>query len=227
MSAESMTRIEFFFDPLCPYAYQTSVWIRDVSTRLPLDITWRFFSLEEINRPEGKRHAWERPLAYGWSPMRVGAWLRRRDMSLCGRWYDACGRALHVEGRRFYDREVALKLLAGIGAPSEAWDDALADHTTHDDVRADHVEAVERYGGFGVPIIVFPSRRAIFGPVVVPAPTGEEADRLWQLCLDYARFDGLYEIKSPKTIADQAVILTAFEPYLSAREWQTIENPAP
>ena len=94
------TAIEFFFDPMCPWAYQTSVWIRDVRSQIGLDITWRFFSLEEINRPEGKRHPWERRLAYGWTPMRVAAWLRRDDMALCDRWYEACGRALHVEGRR-------------------------------------------------------------------------------------------------------------------------------
>lgn len=120
MNAESVTRIEFFFNPMCPYAYQTSVWIRDVRSRQPLEIRWRFFSLEEINRPDGKRHPWERPLAYGWTPMRVGAWLRRLDMTLCDRWYEACGMALHVDGRRFYDPDVARGLLEGIGAPPQA-----------------------------------------------------------------------------------------------------------
>ncbi|HEY4609455.1 MAG TPA: hypothetical protein VIH06_09630, partial [Ilumatobacteraceae bacterium] len=126
------TEIEFYFDPMCPWAYQTSVWIRDVRSQLDLDIHWRFFSLKEINRPEGKRHPWERPIAYGWTPMRVAAWLRRIDMELCGRWYEACGRALHVDGRRFYERDVAVDLLQSIGAPPNAWDDALADETTHD-----------------------------------------------------------------------------------------------
>ena len=116
--------IEFFFDPICPWAYQTSVWIRDVRSQIGLDIRWRFFSLEEINRPAGKRHPWERPIAYGWTPMRVAAWLRRTDMGLCDRWYEACGQALHVDGRRFYEREVALDLLDSIGAPQTAWDDA-------------------------------------------------------------------------------------------------------
>ena len=46
--------LQFFFDPMCPYAYQTSVWIRDVRAQIGLDITWRFFSLEEVNRVEGK-----------------------------------------------------------------------------------------------------------------------------------------------------------------------------
>lgn len=219
--------IEFYFDPMCPWAYQTSVWIRDVRSQIGLDITWRFFSLEEINRPEGKRHPWERPLAYGWTPMRVAAWLRRGDMDLCDRWYEACGHALHVEGRRFYRREVADELLTSIGCPTSVWDDALADATTHDDVRADHDHAVACYGAFGVPIILLPNERTVFGPVVVPAPTGDAAVRLWDLCLAYSESPGLFELKTPKTHQDLRLIANTFQPYLAAREWQTIQNPAP
>jgi 2-hydroxychromene-2-carboxylate isomerase len=221
-----VTAIDFFFDPMCPWAYQTSVWIRRVREHRDLDIRWRFFSLEEINRPDGKRHPWERRLAYGWTPMRVGAWLRRTDNELCGAWYEACGHALHVEGRRFYDEVIARELLASIGAPADAWDEALADPTTHDDVHADHDEAVATFGAFGVPIIVFPSGRAVFGPVVVPAPDGDDALALWDLTEAYTRIPGLYEMKTPKTSDDMRIIATAFEPYLAAREWTTIQTPA-
>jgi len=220
-------RVEFFFDPICPWAYQTSVWIRDVRDQTGLEIGWRFFSLEEINRAEGKKHPWERGLAYGWTPMRVGAWLRRRDMALLDAWYEAIGRALHVEGRRPYDEAVAKELLGAIGADPSAWDQALADPTTHDEVRADHEEAVGRWGAFGVPVIVFEWGRAIFGPVVVPAPAGSAALELWDLTVRSARFPGLYELKVPKTPAMLADIATRFAPYLEARQWPTIERPAP
>ncbi|MFT3853901.1 MAG: DsbA family protein [Ilumatobacteraceae bacterium] len=221
------TRIQFFFDPMCPWAYQTSVWIRRVRQSVDLQIDWRFFSLEEVNRPEGKRHPWERPLAYGWTPMRIGALLRRTDMDACDRWYEVCGKALHEDGRRFYDAGVAHDLLESIGQPPSVWEDAQADPTTHDDVRADHELAVSRYGGFGVPIIVFEDDRAVFGPVVVPAPTGEDALALWDLTVAYAKIPGLFELKTPKTPQHLQAIGAAFEPYLTAREWQTIENPAP
>jgi 2-hydroxychromene-2-carboxylate isomerase len=219
--------VEFYFDPMCPWAYQTSVWIREVRSQIDLEINWRFFSLEEINRPDGKRHPWERALAYGWTPMRVAAWLRRIDMDLCDQWYSACGHALHVEGRRFYERGVALELLASIGAPANAWDDALVDLTTHDDVRADHDHAVATYGAFGVPIIVLPNQRAVFGPVVVPAPTGAAALRMWELCIAYSEINGLFELKTPKTHTDLRMIADTFKPYLEARQWATIQNPAP
>lgn len=226
-TTDAPAAVEFFFDPMCPWAYQTSVWIRRVRAAVGMDITWRFFSLEEINRPEGKRHPWERPLAYGWTPMRVGAWLRRIDMDLCDRWYEAAGRALHEEGRRFYDPVVAAELLAAIGAPADAWDAALADPTTHDDVMADHDEAVQHHGGFGVPIITIDGSRALFGPVVVPAPDGDDALRLWELTRRYTQIPGLYEMKTPKTHVDQRLIAEQFRPYLSGRQWESVQNPAP
>ena len=159
--------------------------------------------------------------------MRVGAWLRRIDMDLCDRWYEAIGRALHDEGRRPYERPVADELLAAIGAPADAWDAAVADPSTHDDVRAEH-ERASGFGGFGVPILVLPFGRPVFGPVVAPAPTDPaDALALWDLVVAYAKVPGLYELKSPKTGDDQQAIATLFSPYLTARQWKTVQTPAP
>ena len=225
-NAEQPTEIEFFFDIMCPYAYQTSVWIRDVQAQLGFDIKWRFFSLEEVNREEGKKHPWERDFAYGWTPMRVAAWLRRQNNDWCGTFYEICGEALHVNARRFYDRDIALELMEKAGLPTEAWDAALADPTTHDDVRNDHEFAIKELAGFGVPIICVPGSRAVFGPVVLPAPTGEKARELWDITLAYSRFPGLFEIKTPKTDDDMNMIGTIFTPYLEGRQWRSVQNPA-
>ncbi|MFM7820229.1 MAG: DsbA family protein, partial [Actinomycetota bacterium] len=139
---EKPTKIDFFFDIMCPYAYQTSLWIREIREKVALEINWRFFSLEEINREEGKKHPWERELAYGWTPLRIAAWLRRIDRDLCDDWYLAAAKALHEDGLRPYEEATARELLASISAPEETWDEALADQTTHDDVRKDHEESV-------------------------------------------------------------------------------------
>jgi 2-hydroxychromene-2-carboxylate isomerase len=227
-SGPDIDAVEFFFDPMCPWAYQTSRWIRAVRARTGLTIDWRFFSLEEINRVEGKKHPWERDFAYGWTPMRVGAWLRRIDPALLDAWYEVCGQALFDEGRRPYDIDVRAELLAKIGAPASAWDDAVADPTTHDDVRADHERAVHDFGGFGVPIIVFRWGRAVFGPCAAPAPVdGEAVVALWDLTVAYAKVEHLYELKTPKTLTAQRDLANLFSPYLQAREWRTIQNPAP
>ena len=219
-------QVDFSFDVMCPWAYQTSLWIREIRERHDVQVNWRLFSLEEINLVAGKKHPWERPISFGWTPLRVAAWLRRIDMDLCDAWYAAAGRALHIEGRLPHQADVAAELLAEIGAPPQAWDEALADLTTHDDVRADHDEAVTRWGGFGVPMLVFPWGRAVYGPVVAPAPTGADADALWDLTVAYAKVPYLYEVKTPKTDADLAHIGRTFDPYLSNRTWNTVQNPA-
>jgi 2-hydroxychromene-2-carboxylate isomerase len=223
MAGES---VEFFFDTMCPYAHQTSLWIREVQRLNGLEVRWRFFSLEVVNHVEGKKHPWERDIAYGWTPLRIAAWLRRIDNDLCGRWYLASAHALHIEGRRPYEETTARQLLDEIGAPADTWTSAVADPSTHDDVRSDHEYAVNQLGGFGVPIIVPVMGRAVFGPVVVPAPIGDDALRLWDIVRDAAAFPHFYELKVPKTQADLAHIGGAFNPYLRAREWQTVQNPA-
>ena len=219
--------VDFYFDTMCPYAHQTSLWIREVQRLSGLRVTWKFFSLEVINHVAGKKMPWERDIAYGWTPLRIAAWLRRVDNDLCGAWYLASANALHIEGRRPYEADTARELLADIGAPRDTWEEALADPTTHDDVRHDHDHAVGTLGGFGVPIIVPATGRAIFGPVIVPAPTGDDALRLWDLTLGMSRFPHLYEIKVPKTADDLAHIANVFNPYLKTREWKTVQNPTP
>jgi len=77
-----------------------------------------------------------------------------------------------------------------------------------------------------VPIIVVPDGRPVFGPVVIPAPTGDRALELWDITLGYARFPGLYELKTPKTDADMAAIGENFRTYLETRQWRTVQNPA-
>ena len=83
------------------------------------------------------------------------------------------------------------------------------------------------YGGFGVPIITIDGSKPMFGPVVVPAPMGDDALRLWDVVLGYVSIPGLYEIKTPKTEGDLRAIGEFFTPYLTGRQWQTIQNPAP
>ena len=229
--ASTPTRVDFHFDVICPWAYQTSHWMREVRDRLGLEVDWRFFSLEEVNRLEGKKHPWEREWSYGWSMMRVGALLKREDPALNDAWYLKAGTALHVEGRKPHEPAVARALLAEMDLDPGIVDEALADPTTHDDVRADH-ERVIGLGGWGVPTLVFPGADddeslKLFGPVLIDPPTGEAADRLWALVLGWLEFPQLYELQRPKTPNDLAAIGEVFQPYLEARDWNAVANPTP
>lgn len=228
---ESPNQVDFHFDVICPWAYQTSLWMREVRDRHGIDVDWRFFSLEEINRVPGKKHPWEREWSYGWSMMRIGALLKRQDPDLNDVWYQRAGAALHVEGRQPHRPEVARELLTEIGLDPDLVDAALADETTHDDVRTDH-ERVVGFGGWGVPTLVFPGieedeSRKLFGPVLIEPPTGDSADRLWELVLGWLDFPNVFEMQRPKTSNDLAQIAKVFRPYIEAREWNTVANPTP
>jgi 2-hydroxychromene-2-carboxylate isomerase len=215
--------VDFHFDPMCPFAYQTSVWIRNVRDELGVTVSWRFFSLEEVNRFEGKKHPWERPWSYGWSLMRIGALLRRESMDLLDSWYAVVGRELHVEGGKPHDPEVARTLLAGIGVAPELLDEALADETTHDEVRADHQRVLDA-GGYGVPTLFFPDGQCLFGPVLVDPPAGQDAVRLWQVVSGMAELPHVYELQRPKAQADQTLIAEHLQPYLRGRDWVSVDR---
>ncbi|MFQ5556112.1 MAG: DsbA family protein [Acidimicrobiales bacterium] len=221
-----ITRIGFHFDVMCPWAYQTAKWIREVRAERGLSIDWRFFSLEEINRNDGEKHPWERRWSYGWGMLRVAALLRRSSMEECDLFYEAAGRALHEDGRRSHDPEVLAGIIAEVGLDPAVVGRAIDDQTTHDDVMADH-DAVVAHGGFGVPTLVLPGDRHVYGPVVAPAPTGADALALWDLTVAYSRVPRLYEIKTPKTDADLTHIGGVFETYMAARDWESREKPAP
>ncbi len=218
--------VDFHFDVMCPWAYQASVWIRDVRDLTGLEVRWRFFSLEEINRADGKKHPWEREWSYGWSMMRIGALLRRTDMDLLDRWYEAAGTALHVEGRKPHRREVAEELLEQLGLDPGLVGEALADPTTHDEVRTEHQRVVD-LGFFGVPTLFFDDGQALFGPVLIDPPRGADAVRLWDHLRGWNDFPHLYEVKRPKRAEDMRRIAETFRPYLEARDWNTVQNAAP
>ena len=187
-----------------------------------LTINWKFFSLEEVNRREGKKHPWEREWSYGWSMMRIGAYLRRTSMDDLDRWYERAGRALHVDGHNPHEPDVARHLLEEIGLDPSIVESAIADESTHDEVRADH-ERVINSGGYGVPTLYIHGH-CLFGPVLLDPPSGAAAVRLWEAVSLWAEFPHLYELQHPKTEVDERSIASTFRPYLEARDWVSINR---
>ncbi len=216
------TSVDFHFDIMCPYAYQTSKWIRDVREQTGITINWKFFSLEEINLVEGKLHPWEREWSYGWSMLRIGALLRRQSMDDLDRWYERTGRALHEDGHRPHDPDVARHLLRELGLDPALVDAAITDPTTNDEVHADHQRVVD-HGGYGVPTLFF-GDQCLFGPVLIDPPSGDAALRLWDAVTAWVEFPHLYELQRPKQPADEAAIVATFRPYLEARDWVSINR---
>jgi len=185
--------VRFYLDPTCPWAWQTSVWMREVERVRDVRVRWRLFSLrlvnESIDDPLTDTSAKSVPA------LRALALADREggDDAL-GRLYRAIGSRIH-DGDATLDRETLDAAVADAGLPSDTVERAMADPSTADEVRAQHREAADGVEAFGVPTIVLESGKGIFGPVVALAPAGEAAGELWDRVRWLADLDGFFELK--------------------------------
>jgi predicted DsbA family dithiol-disulfide isomerase len=216
--------VQFYFDPMCPWAYEASKWIREVRRLRDISVDWRFFSLETINREPGKKYPWERRWSYGWSMMRIAAYLRRQEPALVDTWYATNGRAFFEQGERVFTESGAADILERIGVDPQVVEIAISDPATTEDVRADHEYLATKHGGHGVPTLVFDDGQALFGPVLTTAPHGDDALALWELVGLYRRFPRLYELRRPKTTTDMEHVESFLARYLNTRAWRTVQQ---
>ena len=136
------------------------------------------------------------------------------------------GQAFHVEGRKTHEPEVHRQLLDEIGFGADVLDQALDDPTTADEVRADH-EVVVAKGGFGVPTLVFADGQALFGPVVAPAVSGAEAERLWDLTVGWLRVPAPLRDAATQDARRPAPHRRRLPAVPRGPAWPTIANPTP
>jgi hypothetical protein len=189
---------DFWFDPICPWAWMTSRWMMEVEQVRPVDVRWHVMSLAVLNEgrdlPENYRASMER----AWGPVRVIiAAQELHGEEYVKRLYDAMGTRIHPGGNKDWD-VVIREALAEVGLPAE-----LAEYAHSGDVdeqlRKSHSEGISLVGeDVGTPVIAVNSV-AFFGPVVTPAPKGEAAARLWDGALLVASTPGFYEIKRTRT----------------------------
>jgi predicted DsbA family dithiol-disulfide isomerase len=192
---QSPAKIHFHFDPLCPLAWRTALWVREVRNVRPLEITWRFFSLEVINRKEGVTPNFQSDAS--WPALRTLALARRKGGNeAVERLYLALGAARHGRKEDIREGGVIQATLKKAELDPQWLEQALADETTTEEVLADHNEAVQRYRAFGVPTIAFEgSEVGFYGPIIREVPRGEEAGEWWDHLEWSLRQPNLFEIK--------------------------------
>ncbi|OMQ14361.1 hypothetical protein A7K94_0217225 [Modestobacter sp. VKM Ac-2676] len=209
MADDDAADLNFYFDPVCPFAWMTSKWVRLVQSQRDYAVDWRFISLRLVNAhvdydaqfpPE-----YEAGHTAGLRLLRVAA--RTRDehgRAAVGTLYEALGRRVFDTapdpGARDGDRGTRAYLapvLERAGLPVELAD-ALEDTSYDAVVQAETDEALALTGkDVGTPILHVqpPAGLAFFGPVISRLPAEEDAVRLWDHVVGLAGFPGFAELK--------------------------------
>lgn len=213
-SSESR-RVEFFFDPACPFCWQTSKWFRQVARQVEIQPVWRFISLAMLN-DEMKNLDSAKGHAVGHKMLRVAAAAKSaHGEEVLGALYEAMGNQMWetapqvdapVEGDAMSDamsehhQTVFADLpniLAAVNLPADLLD--AAEDTAYDaELQASTDEAMERTGGnVGTPILSWGEAGgpAFFGPIITSTPSDEDAVKLWDAVSTMATFNGFAELK--------------------------------
>ena len=199
MTEQELTRVDFWFDPICPWAWIASRWMHEVEQVRPVQTHWHVMSLSVLNEDkEDLPDRYRELMRTGWGPVRVcTAAEQEHGEQVLGSLYTALGTRFHNEklGR---ERDVIESALAEAGLPPGLAD--AMDSTEYDEaIRASHADGIGRVGfDVGTPVISV-NGLSIFGPVVSPIPRGDAAARLWDGMMLIAGTDGFFELKRSRT----------------------------
>ena len=189
---------EFWFDPLCPWAWMTSRWMMEVEKVRPVDVTWSVMSLAVLNHGRELPDDYRAMMDRAWGPVRVVIAAREKyGDEIVKPLYDALGERIHHQ--RLDYPEAVTGALEELGLPAELADAATSDERDAE-LRASHQRAIDLVGDeVGTPVVAV-NGVAFFGPVVSPAPKGEAAGRLWDGCVLVGGTEGFFELKRSRTV---------------------------
>ena len=197
----AVEHVRFHFDPICPWCYQTSRWVRRLVELGEIEASWGLFSLELVNA--GSEEAAQKSHSRSGPSLRTGQMLQEQlGSEALGRFYATLGAAVHESGQPLDEGATIAAALEAAGLDGAWLDKAMSDESSWDRVRAQHDALVERTRSFGVPAIVLDGGEgpAIFGPVISEVPNDENAVELFRHVAWLTRYENFSELKRDRTV---------------------------
>jgi protein-disulfide isomerase-like protein with CxxC motif len=189
---------DFWFDPLCPWAWMTSRWMLEVEQVRDVEVRWHVMSLAYLNEGRDLPEDYRKVMDEAWGPVRVLVAARAaHGDGVVLPLYTALGNRFHHE-KKPRDRATIEEALAEVGLPA-ALADAMNSVEYDEALKKEHHAGMDQVGyEVGTPVISVDGV-AFFGPVVSPIPRGEAAGRLWDGVRLVAGTDGFFELKRSRT----------------------------
>lgn len=192
-------QVDFWFDPICPWAWMTSRWMLEVEKVRDVKTTFHIMSLSVLNEGRDLPADYRRHMDEGWAPARVALAVEEKYGSEKLReFYTAIGTRFHP-GKQPRNDETIAAALAEVGLDTSLV--AAGDTDANDEaLRRSHHEGMDPVGDeVGTPVIHI-NGKALFGPVISPAPKGEEAGELFDGFTKVTAYDGFFELKRTRTV---------------------------
>jgi protein-disulfide isomerase-like protein with CxxC motif len=190
-----MTTVDFWFDPLCPFAWITSRTMLEAEQVRDIEVTWHIMSLAYLNQDRDISDDYRELLKDAWQPVRVCMAVEEQyGQEKLAELYTALGTRKHTQRREKLDRELITEALEEVGLPA-GLADAMDDESFDEAIKKSHHAGMDQVGDdVGTPTIAI-NGNAFFGPVLTRIPRGEEAGKIWDGAVALSSFPYFAELK--------------------------------